>query len=702
MIPILYEKTETTFSSNGLGRLSDAIACTVTEERNGIYELEFSYPVGGVHFDDIEIGRIVAVIHDDSKDIQPFDIYRKTEPIDGIVTFAGRHISYRLNEHVTAPYTATTVGDALAGIRSHSYLSNPFTFATDKTTAAAFAITEPTTARAVLGGIDGSILDVYGGEFGFDKFAVMLYNRRGSDTNVQIRYGSNLTEYEDDTDHGDAYNAVIPFWIGMDEDTDADLTVIGSVTNSGQSVASGRTVLVPMDLSGEFEAAPTAAALNSLAASKLASSGAWEPAENLTLNFVPLWQTEEYKDYAQAQRLNLCDTAEIYFAAYNKSARMKVVKVVYNVLTERYDSIEFGELSTSLAEALTASVDEKITRQGNQITTVGRIAGNTAQHFWFNSNGTDTGAHITEVDRETFEADRANGGPNLLARTNGLAVRDGLTELATFSATSAVVGALGTSHIVTSTSGVEVFDDNGVSIAEFGDEIRLGEVSGPHIVESAVSPWTYFDFYGEQSEGVISLAASYDADLSQKTARLYFEAGTSGAPSSYIEFVDAPDRFDSSANTALSVRLGTPDGGESFAVKLNAHKQIINSTRRCNVLWAGTPTLLQSGQSVTFAIDDDHSQIMDQLSGVVLVWSRWANSTAYNDSWWYVFIPKWHVLTHNGGGVYMSTPTGGNTATVCNKYVYVYNDHLEGYQHNNATGTGYANNTRVLRAVLGV
>lgn len=696
MIPILYERNETTFASNGITRLSDMIEAKITEERNGIYEMEFTYPVDGVHYADITDGRIVAAVHDDNGDIQPFDIYHRTEPINGIVTFYAHHISYRLNENVVAPYTATNANDAMAGLAANAMLTNPFTFATDKTTARDFSVTIPTGIRAVLGGVEGSILDTFGGEYEFDKFTVNLWNRRGTDTDVQIRYGSNLTEYEDDLDHDNVYNAVVPYWVGTDDDTNEEAVVTGSVINSGESIYSGRTAAVPMDLSGEFETKPTAAQLDTMAASKLTASAPWVPAENLTINFVPLWQTAEYSQYSAVQRLGLCDTATIYFSKYNKSARMKIVRVVYNVLLERFDEIEFGELSTTLASAVTASIAEKVDKQTNEIGAVGRIAGNTAQHFWFNGNGVDTGAHITEVDRETFEADRANGGPNLLARTNGIAVRSGTTELATFSATSAVIGPLGSSHIVTSTAGVELFDDNGTSIAEFGAESRLGAASGPHIVQSVHTiggtDYGHLDFISG-SDPVLDIMAASGAT---KLARAQLDTG------SYSSQIDLSnyDRVGDNINTTdLSVYLQNDNGTETVRVDLASHLGALTSSRKCLVLWTGT-SLMQNGQTAYFT--GDAELVSDQLNGIVLVWSRWANSTAYNDSWFYCFVPKWHTLAHNGGGVYMTTPTSATSATLCHKYIYVYDDHLEGYAGNVSTGTGYANNTRVLRAVLGI
>lgn len=112
MIPILYDKDETSFTSNGLGRLRDAISVTVVEERNSIYECNFSYPVDGAHYDEIQIGRIIGVTHDESGDIQPFDIVSYTKPIDGVVTFHCTHVSYRLSYVTAVTYNINSLAEA--------------------------------------------------------------------------------------------------------------------------------------------------------------------------------------------------------------------------------------------------------------------------------------------------------------------------------------------------------------------------------------------------------------------------------------------------------------------------------------------------------------------------------------------------------------------------------------------------------------
>ena len=365
MIPILYDRTEASFTSNGLGRLSSCIRCIVTEERNGVYECEFDYPVTGVLFSEIEEGRIIACTHDEQGDIQPFDIYGRSEPINGVVTFYAHHISYRQNEITVKPFEAGSATEAIAKIKSQSVNTNPFTYWTNKSVTASFTSEAPKNARDLLMGEEGSMLDVFGtGEYEFDKFNVKLYLHRGQDTNVSIRYGKNLADFQNEYDVSEAYTAVVPYWLGEVSEGEESVQTLVMLPelfiSSGHSVPSGREVVVPMDLSDEFEDAPTESELRSTATSRLNSSDAWEANQTVTVDFVQLWQTEEYKEYAPLQRLKLCDTCGVFVPMYDTALRAKVIKVVYNVLLDRYDEMELGDKPTSYAAVLEKQYDSKV------------------------------------------------------------------------------------------------------------------------------------------------------------------------------------------------------------------------------------------------------------------------------------------------------------------------------------------------------
>ena len=116
MIPILFESNESTFTSNGVCRLVDCVSCEVTEERNGVYECEFTYPITGRNYDKIKEGMIIYTTHDESGEPQPFDIYKRSVPIDGVVTFNAAHISYRLRNYILKPFTAASIAETFASL----------------------------------------------------------------------------------------------------------------------------------------------------------------------------------------------------------------------------------------------------------------------------------------------------------------------------------------------------------------------------------------------------------------------------------------------------------------------------------------------------------------------------------------------------------------------------------------------------------
>lgn len=383
MIPILFSKSETDFTTNGLGRLTECASCVVTEERNGIYEVEFTYPITGKHYKElIESGGIIGVIHDDQHDIQPFDIYRHSAPIDGMVTFNAHHISYRLANIICRPFSGSSCADALAGLKNNAINDCPFTFWTDKSTTGEFSLTHPDNIRALLGGQEGSILDVYGkGDYEFTGFEVKLHANRGLDRGVTIRYGKNLVDLENTVDDSMTFSAVAPYWTdGENTLTLPEGIVVGTnipnatapwtdeggtyiTDNNGEIIYFQYPNIVPaaLDLSDQFEEQPTVEQLREKAIAYLDNNQPWIPSHNISIDFVQLWQTPEYENVAVLQRVSLCDTVSIYFPDLGLTqAEAKVIRVEFNVLTERYDRMEVGEPKTTLAESVANAVDVSI------------------------------------------------------------------------------------------------------------------------------------------------------------------------------------------------------------------------------------------------------------------------------------------------------------------------------------------------------
>lgn len=348
MIPVLFAPNETSFLSNGLGTLSDAISCIVTEERNGEYTMEMVYPVDGNHFSEIQHSSLIEVVPSDGATEQLFRVYKITKPMSGRVTIYAEHISYQLTHIPVYPFTAPNVVSALQGLTTYAAETCPFTFWTDKTTVANYSQVIPESIRARLGGQQGSILDVYGGEYEWDNYTVKLHGHRGANRGVTLRYGKNITDLQQEENIENTYTGVLPYWA----DAEGGNVVYAAPVYSDNAGNFPYKRTKTVDFSASFEEQPTAAQLTARAQAYILANNIGIPKVSIKVSFVALWQTEEYKNIANLERVKLCDTLTIQFEKLGISATAKVIKTVYDVLKERYREIEVGEAKSSLSERI--------------------------------------------------------------------------------------------------------------------------------------------------------------------------------------------------------------------------------------------------------------------------------------------------------------------------------------------------------------
>lgn len=365
----LFQKDATVFTGLGLRNLVDAISCTVTEEKNGIYELELVYPISGAGFDEIFEDRIIVAKAHEQGSPQAFRIYRIDKVLAGQATINARHISYQL-AFTPVPALSGT-GDAqsaMNAIKAAALDSCPFTFTSDISESKSYNISVPSAVRTALGGMEGSILDTYGGEYEWDNWSVILHESRGADKGVRIAYGKNLTALDRTTDIGDTITGVMAYFVKDD----------GTIVYSSPKViqnshvadyAHGRTLA--LDVSGEFEDVPTVAQVTAYATTYLATTTLAKAAEALTVDFVPLWQTTDY-GAPYVEHIELCDIVTVEYKKLGVVAKKQVTKTVFNVLENRYDSIELGGETTvvdTLAgmESDTASLSSADARMAQEI-----------------------------------------------------------------------------------------------------------------------------------------------------------------------------------------------------------------------------------------------------------------------------------------------------------------------------------------------
>lgn len=368
MIPCLYASTETKFDNNGIGKLADAQSCVVTEKRNGSFELEMVCPADGIHAESLEEGNIILAKPSDTGRTQPFRIYKIATPIDGKLVVKARHISYQLNFITVSPFATTSCTGVLAGLENHAASDCPFAVWTDISSNAAFRLSTPSSFRNCLGGIDGSVLDTFGGEYEWDRYEVKLHRCRGADHGVHIIYGKNLTDFRMEKNIENVITGVHPYWQNSET---------GEVTELPEKVVLMEQRSVPyqkfsvLDCTAGFQDKPTAEMLRNYAQEYLKNTRLTEPQVDIDIDFIQLWNTPDYADVVEAEQVSLCDTVHVFISKLGIEVSSKVTETEYDVLLERYKSI-------TLSNSLVSSRNSSLTTALSNIRNTANEAYNTA------------------------------------------------------------------------------------------------------------------------------------------------------------------------------------------------------------------------------------------------------------------------------------------------------------------------------------
>lgn len=355
MIPCLYDSRETKFNHNGIGKLADAQSCTVTEKRNGSYELKLICPADGIHAEMLEEGNIILAKPSDTMQPQPFRIYKITTPIDGKLEVQARHISYQLNFITVSPFSVSGCAGAVQGLKSHAASDCPFSVWTDVASSAMFTVSVPASFRNCLGGMDGSVLDTFGGEFEWDRYTVKFHRARGADHNVHIVYGKNLTDFKMEKSIENTITGVHPYWV--DNETQAVMELPEKVVMVSRKSVPYQKITV-LDCTSAFQEKPSEAALREYAQDYIDTTSLTEPEVDIKIDFVQLWNTPGYEDVVQAEQVSLCDTVHVYISKLGIEASSKVTETEYDSLLERYNSITLSNSTVnSRNSSLTSSLN---------------------------------------------------------------------------------------------------------------------------------------------------------------------------------------------------------------------------------------------------------------------------------------------------------------------------------------------------------
>lgn len=345
MSMILFPSGATTFETQGLGSIIDAISCNVHEVLNGEYELEMQYPITGLQYNNLQNRRIIYSKHDPYSDPQPFRIYRITRPMNGIISIYARHVSYDLAGIPVGVFDANNAQSAMQGLKNNSLVANPFLFETTMPTVANFSCQYPQPCRNLLGGQEGSILDVYGGEYEWDEWTVHLQPRRGLDNGIRITYGKNLIDIEQDENIANMKTGIVPYWINSEN---------GEVIYSSPQIiqAPGEfnfSSVVPVDFGDKFESQPTPEQLADAGQQYVTNNKIGVPTVSIDLSFAQLEQYSLYESTEALERVRIGDTIHVFFAQLGINVSSRIVETNYDPILNRYNSVSVGSVRANIA-----------------------------------------------------------------------------------------------------------------------------------------------------------------------------------------------------------------------------------------------------------------------------------------------------------------------------------------------------------------
>lgn len=353
MKPFICSHDYSTVSGTGIryGQLVDCWNCIAETTLNGDYELSFNYPADSWCFDKLIPNNIVFATNSKNGNPQPYRIYRVTKVINGVVTVYARHRAQAdLSGIPVTPYTADDFTEALGKISTQSAITNPFTFSSTKTSRKGYSLIVPTPALNVLMNNENSLRDNYGGEIDFDNETVIYEARIGADNGTRITYGVNMSNFEQDTNIQNTYTGAIGYWHKDDVGTQVSNIINAQGAFDYQRIAT-------VDLSDKFDVMPDTSRLDNAVTAYINDNQIGIPRVSISLSFVDLEQVTDFAGIKTS--IDLGDTVHVHFEKIGVTADARVVKTRWNVLLDRYESVDIGTAKVTLADTIAGLIKKK-------------------------------------------------------------------------------------------------------------------------------------------------------------------------------------------------------------------------------------------------------------------------------------------------------------------------------------------------------
>ena len=380
MRPILFNKNEQSFDTYGLGELN-VTKGTATRERNGNYTLYAEIPVNDPMVATLEKEMKLKADAGLRTKNQTFEISRIVKDSSNIVKIYGQHISHKL-EYMAVVNGRPFSGSAFTALAIwHNATIGDLRFDVwsdiQTTGKGVFDISKMENARQALGGVEGSILDIYGGEYEFDNMTVRLHKQLGRTAPTVLEYGRNILSAELDETIESAYTSVLPFATytpdkpeGDTSDSQPDPVTVtlpeNYVDSKYKALYAHRRIKV-VDFSSEFKSdskskdIPTPDKLRKIANDYMERNEIGKPRINIKIEYADLARTLDYADRGWIEEVELCDIVPVYYPQIGLTDEtLKITTITYDFVNERNESVEFGDIGTNVRATMQSGLAGRV------------------------------------------------------------------------------------------------------------------------------------------------------------------------------------------------------------------------------------------------------------------------------------------------------------------------------------------------------
>lgn len=347
----IYDKREKDFGHMGLCVMNEAISCVVTEELNGLYKLEMEYPIteSGKYKYLTEENIIKVPTPECGKQLFRIAHKRESEKSIHIVAY---HIFYDLLDNMVLDSRPTDclADNAIKKLLTDSIVQMGFVGSSDITTVSTSYYIRRNIVDCLLGDDENSFLNRWGGEIIRDNFNIIMKNHRGVDRGFPLKYGKNIIGIEVQTDTTELATRVIPTCLNSINNTVIELPekfidspLIGNYSHPYiVEVRFDDIQLVADDQEGIHDINEIYRLMREKTNKLFSEQHTDVPKSNFRVDFISLFDTEEYKEYKILEKCYIGDTVTIDYKPLNVNIKARVISYQYDCIAEKYIKLELG------------------------------------------------------------------------------------------------------------------------------------------------------------------------------------------------------------------------------------------------------------------------------------------------------------------------------------------------------------------------